>query len=221
MANKRRIMLSALPKPLPHFTVLEPVPTARRPLSTGSPTVDEISGGIPRATLSEIAGNASSGRTGLMWSLLCRATAAGEFCVLVDVQDTFDPASAVAAGIQLARLLWVRCAGNLEHALKSADLLTRAGGFGVVVIDLSGTPDRLTRRIPIASWFRLRHGAEHSGAALVVVSERIQAGSCAGVQLEINREQSLWSAKLLHGIAASAGLRKRSQLRAASFIVTR
>jgi len=214
-------MLSTLTKTLSHFTVPEDAPALREPLSTGCKTVDEISGGIPRATLTEIAGNASSGRTGLMWSLLRQATGAGEFCVLVDVQDTFDPASAANAGIQLARLLWVRCSGNLEHALKATDLLTRAGGFGAVVLDLSGTPDRITRRMPVASWFRLRHGAEQSGTALVVISEQIQAGSCSRVQIEIRQERCLWSAKLLGGIAASAGLRKRSHARTASFVVSR
>ena len=214
-------MLSALPKLLPRLTVVEPAPAGRPPFSTGCPAVDEISGGIPRATLTEVVGSPSSGRTGLMLSLLCQATMRGEFCVLVDVQDAFDPALAVAAGVELVRLLWVRCGGNLEHALKATDLLTRAGGFGVVVLDLSGSPDRITRRIPVASWFRLRHGAEHSGAALVVVSDRIQAGSCSRVQLEIRREKSLWSAKLLRGIAASAALRKRNQARTASFLAAR
>ncbi len=215
-------MLSTLPKRLSHFTgLVEQAPAAREPLSTGSQAVDGISGGIPRATLTEIVGHASSGRTGLMWSLLQRATTAGEFCVLVDVQDTFDPASAMTAGVHLARLLWVRCSGHLEHALKATDLLTRAGGFGVVVLDLSGTPGRITRRMPVASWFRLRHGAEQSGAALVVISEQIQAGSCSRVQLEVRQKQCLWSAKLLRGIAASAGLRKRNQARIASFDVSR
>ena len=44
---------------------------------------------------------------------------AGEFCVLVDVQDTFDPASGAAAGIELSRRLLVRCGGNVDHALGS------------------------------------------------------------------------------------------------------
>ena len=109
----------------------------------------------------------------------------------------------------------------MEHALKSTDLLIRAGGFGVVVLDLSGTPDWMTRRISLTSWFRLRHGAEQSGAALVVTGEQIQTSSCSRVQLEVRQEQSLWSAKLLRGIAASAWLRKRNQVRAASFHVAR
>jgi hypothetical protein len=214
-------MPSPFPIQLPNLSLLPETSPTVAPLSTGSPAIDEICGGIPRATLTEIAGNPSSGRTGLLFSLLRQATVLGEFCVLIDVPDAFDPASAASAGVALSRLLWVRCAGNAEHALKASDLLIRAGGFGVVVLDLSGIPARITNRIPPASWFRLRHGAEHSGAALVVTGDRSLAKSCARLQLEVRQERGLWSAKLLRGISAFAKLRQRQQLRAASFHVVR
>jgi hypothetical protein len=40
---------------------------------------------------------------------LARATQRGEVCALVDASDAFDPASAAAAGMEMSRLLWVRC----------------------------------------------------------------------------------------------------------------
>jgi hypothetical protein len=40
---------------------------------------------------------------------LAAATRRGEFCVVVDASDTLDPHSAAAAGVELDRLLWVRC----------------------------------------------------------------------------------------------------------------
>jgi hypothetical protein len=55
---------------------------------------------------------------------------------LVDTNDVFAPTAAVAAGIDFDRLLWIRCAGNLEHAFKATDLLLHAGGFGLVILDL-------------------------------------------------------------------------------------
>jgi hypothetical protein len=177
-----------------------PVPP---PISTG------IGIDVPRATLTELAGGVSSGRTALVLTLLRQVTSEGEYCALVDVQDTFDPVSSAAAGIELSRLLWVRCGGNVEHALKATDLLVRAGGFGMVVLDISGASAVTIRRIPVASWFRLRHGAEHSGAALVVTGERIEAGSCAKVQLGVRRKEILWSAKLLWGIRSIAEWMKR------------
>lgn len=141
--------------------------------------------------------------------------------MVMDVEDTFDPQSAAAAGIQLTRLLWVRCGGNVEHALKAADLLIRAGGFGVVVMDLTGTPYRISRRIPLTSWFRLRHGAGQSGAALIVIAEDIHAGSCSRLQIELRQEQGIWSGRLLRGMTALAGLRKRNQAGAVSFRIAR
>jgi hypothetical protein len=180
-------------------------------LPTGSPEIDGICGGIPRATLTEITGPASSGLTSLSFSLLHQATASGECCAMVDAHDAFDPASAAAAGVELPRLLWVRCGGNVENALKACDLLVRAGGFGLVMLDLSDTSVRTAARIPLEAWFRLRHGAEQSGAALVVTGDRTHAKSCARLQLEVSQDQGLWSVKL----------RNRQQLRAAAFRVMR
>ncbi len=173
------------------------------PISTG------IGIHVPRATLTELTGGVSSGRTAVMLSLLQQVTRQEEFCVLVDVQDTFDPASGAAAGIELSRLLWVRCGGNVDHALKATDLLVRAGGFGMVMLDVSGTSAAALRRIPIATWFRLRHGAEHNGAALVVTGERVEAGSSAKLQLGVRQKEILWSAKLLRGIRSIAKSIKR------------
>ena len=47
------------------------------------------------------------------------------------------PAPAASAGVELSKLVWVRCGGNAEHALRAADLLIQAGGFGVVALDLA------------------------------------------------------------------------------------
>jgi len=55
--------------------------------------------------------------------------------------------------VQLPHLLWVRCAGNAEKALKATDLIIQAGGFGVVALDLAGVAPRDARRISLASCF--------------------------------------------------------------------
>ena len=46
---------------------------------------------------------------------------------------------AAAAGLELKRLLWVRCR-KLDQVLKSTDLLLQGGGFGRVVMDLTDLP---------------------------------------------------------------------------------
>jgi hypothetical protein len=77
--------------------------------SSGIPAIDALAGGLPRGCLTEICGPASSGRTTLLLAALAAATHRGEFCVVVDASDALDPHSAAAAGVDLDRLLWVRC----------------------------------------------------------------------------------------------------------------
>ena len=78
-------------------------------VSSGIPALDTLTGGLPRGCLTEICGPASSGRTTLLLAALAAATQRGEFCAVVDASDALDPDSAVEAGVELDRLLWVRC----------------------------------------------------------------------------------------------------------------
>jgi recA bacterial DNA recombination protein len=78
-------------------------------VSSGIPELDLLTGGFARGCLTEICGTASSGRTSVLLLALARATQRGEVCALVDTCDAFDPASAVATGMEMSRLLWVRC----------------------------------------------------------------------------------------------------------------
>src|ERR1700746_535291 len=68
-----------------------------------------LGGGFPRGSLVELCGPASSGRTSLAFSLLAEATERQQACAFVDVADSLDPLSLAAAGVDLARLLWIRC----------------------------------------------------------------------------------------------------------------
>lgn len=92
-------------------SALTPRAKAMRPvLPTGVPTVDELlGGGLPVGAISEFAGPESSGRTSLALAFLARITQAGRVGAWIDVENGFDPESAAAAGVDLQRLLWVRC----------------------------------------------------------------------------------------------------------------
>ena len=99
----------------------KPFPASRldvRPLpemvSSGIPHLDLLTGGLPRGCLTEICGAASSGRTSGLLSALAHATERGEVCALVDASDAFDPVSGAAAGVEMSRLLWVRCGENFS-----------------------------------------------------------------------------------------------------------
>src|ERR1700675_670940 len=80
--------------------------------SSGIAEMDALTGGLPRGCLTEICGPASSGRTTVLLAALAAATRRGEFCAVVDASDALDPQSAAAAGVELDRLLWVRCEKN-------------------------------------------------------------------------------------------------------------
>ena len=81
-------------------------------VSFGIPSLDTLTGGVPRGALTEMVGPASSGRTSVMFALMAEVTRRQEVCALIDVTDSFDPASAEAAGVDLRRVLWVRCGKN-------------------------------------------------------------------------------------------------------------
>ncbi|MGA2133209.1 MAG: hypothetical protein ABSH50_13015, partial [Bryobacteraceae bacterium] len=189
----------------------------------GVAEVDALTGGLPQGCLTEICGPASSGRTSLMFAAMASAGGRGSVCALVDAGDAFDPVSAVAAGVRLERLLWVRCGGNAEHALKAADLLVQGGGFGLVVMDLADTPLAIARRISLTSWFRLRRAVEHTPAVLLVVDRQPLAKTCASLVLEMRRERVAWSgapgcSRLLRGITVRTERRKPVPALSASFV---
>ena len=184
---------------------LTPAPrTILETASTGIAQVDDLlDGGLPVGAISEINGPESSGRTTLAFSFLAERTAAGQVCGWVDADDTFDPESAAANGINLRRLLWVRCRKTggqiqgkqtakpwtqLDQALRATDLLLQAGGFAAIVLDLGDTAAEYARRIPLATWFRFRQAADRARTSLVVLAQagaqRSIAQSSAAVALE-------------------------------------
>jgi recombination protein RecA len=81
--------------------------------STCVADVDAIlEGGIPRGSITEISGAASTGKTSLAISVISGITQSGAACAWVDVCDALSPESAAASGIVLERLLWLRIKRN-------------------------------------------------------------------------------------------------------------
>jgi hypothetical protein len=109
--SKESLSLSSADPRLAHVTPASQLDIRPAPemVSSGIPALDTLTGGLPRGCLTEICGPASSGRTTLLLAALAAATRRGEFCALIDASDTLDPQSAAASGVELDRLLWVRC----------------------------------------------------------------------------------------------------------------
>jgi hypothetical protein len=159
-------------------------------VSSGVAAMDALTGGLPRGCLTEICGPASSGRTTLLLAALAAATGRGECSVLVDASDSLDPQSAAAAGVDLDRLLWVRCGENspeksLEQLLRATDLLLESGGFGLIALDLGDLPEQAARRIPLTTWFRFRRAVEHTPTVLLAVERQSIAGSCSSLLVKL------------------------------------
>jgi recombination protein RecA len=92
-------------------SALTPAPRLLRPVaSTGIPALDELlEGGLPLGAITEMVGPECSGRTSLALSFLSQMTQTGKVCAWIDVSNVLHPESAAATGVDLSRLLWVRC----------------------------------------------------------------------------------------------------------------
>jgi len=158
------------------------VPAQIGRLSTGLSVLDAATGGgLPRGRLVELAGPRSAGSTGVACRIAAQTTASGEVIAWVDTEDALDPAAMDRAGVVLARLLWVR-PRLVPDALRAADLLLRAGGFGLVVLDLAAGLGR--NRVDPALWPRFVRSAEHSRTTLLVIAPMRLAGTFAALGLE-------------------------------------
>ena len=185
--------------------------------SSGIAQIDALTGGLPRGCLTEVCGPESSGRTTVMLAAIAAVTRREEICALIDASDALDPHSATAAGVNLERLLWVRCGSHaqssalsrkrrqafsleererrrmedpVEQALRATDLLLQSSGFGMVAIDLAGVPLKMARRIPLTTWFRFRRAVENTPTLLLVTGTQACAQSCATLSLELSRQSS-------------------------------
>ena len=180
-----------------HKTIREVVPT-------GITQIDSIlNGGLHVGAITELTGPISSGRTTMALSFLSQQTRIGNYCAWVDAADTLDPESAAANGIDLKKLLWVRCNkgsasvvpkstrnansqpwDRLDQALRATDLLLQSGGFTAIVLDMGSENIEYGRRIPLATWFRFRQAADRTRCSLIVLGKAPYAQSSAAVVLE-------------------------------------
>ena len=194
---------------------------------TGLPTLDErLGGGFPSNRLSEICGAPSSGRTSLALALLAETLERGVLAAWIDLADAFDPASAMAAGNDLERLLWVR-ARSEDEALRSCEQLLQTEGFELIILDLAlsealpgGALPRTDERKPQArrrdvkirdvSWLRLARLAASTRTALVALSNDSATGSRAELVLEMKplRTRFIGPPNLLDALETTAILRR-------------
>jgi hypothetical protein len=183
-------------------TLARKMPSALTPLArvaypvtpTGIGEIDGLlRGGLPVGAISEIVGPECSGRTSLALAFVAGLTQAGQVCAWVDVSDTLHPESAAAIGVDLSRLLWVRCCAakrkkswlRLEQALRVADLLLQAGGFRCIVLDMGSLQAEYALRVPLATWFRFRAAAERLQSNVLLLTQHACSRNSAGLVLHL------------------------------------
>lgn len=170
-----------------------------------------LRGGVPRGQLSEVHGPVSSGRTSLAWAALAAATARGEWVALIDTFDRFDPERAVAAGVDLSRMLWVRGQAlskttgaldpawvpgersvqgpgtllerTIDRAIKAVNLVAQSGVCTLVVVDLIDASAQTLARVPRSTWLRLQRVVEGSDTALLLLATAPVARSAGGLSI--------------------------------------
>lgn len=150
---------AAIARPSPHSSFLPA--SAPWPLLPPPGTLAELAGGGPGSGLSLVIASLLATRD------FPGAPSTERPLALIDARDSFDPAS--FAPDQCARLLWVRCR-ETGDALRAADLLLRDGNLPLVVLDLAGLPARELRRIPLATWHRLRQLAASTATTLLALT---------------------------------------------------
>jgi hypothetical protein len=297
----------------------------REVVPTGIEAVDAVlQGGLPVGALTEMVGAECSGRTALALSLVAQLTRAEKVRAWVDVSDALSPESAAACGVDLARLLWVRCGvartdcarvgaegkgsfslpakylapppaikglhgggmgphprgeakgmgeavsgllrpdisarcaepqrrvrpereifgpeparnalvqrgkfgagvsaagrpwGRIEQALRVTDLLLQAGGFGAIVLDMGSLAPEHVTRIPLATWFRYRAGAERTQASVILLTQYPCAKSSAELVLRLEGAAATVEATVLAGFERRIEVVRRRFVEAAEKVV--
>ena len=178
-------------------------------VTTGITSLDSsLGGGWRRGEISEVLGPVSSGRASVLCATMAAATARGELVALVDTFDRADPWTAAATGLDLSRVLWVRgpsltptatssrrdalVEAAVLRAVRACDLIIRAGGFGIVALDLAGAPARALRELASSTWMRLAHANAGQKTVCLLVGEQPMGRSARGVSVRLTSARR-WS----------------------------
>jgi hypothetical protein len=169
----------------------EPLEHARPSVPTGHPELDAAlgTGGWPRGALALLDAPPGSGATTLAFATLAAAQANGGLTAWLDLDGTFDPATAARLGVSLEWLLVARPRDPAE-AVELAAWLGRSGLIDALVLDLGehSAPDR-------RALDRLGSLLARSGATSVLVlapAARPVAGAVVGIRVALHR--SAWLA---------------------------
>ena len=113
----------------------------KRPISieaikTGSISLDNALGigGFPIGKITEIYGTPASGKTTLCLETIANAQKDGKTCLLIDAENTFDPAYAASIGVNIDTLL-ISQPDDGNSIFTIAGLLIESGAIDLIIVD--------------------------------------------------------------------------------------
>ncbi|MFV0390168.1 MAG: hypothetical protein ACK5NT_15610 [Pyrinomonadaceae bacterium] len=195
------------------LTLVKPLSQLKEERRISRENAVEIAGlRLLRGSTVEFAGATSTGKTGYVNAILAKLTNDGEVCAVIDTSDSFDPVSANAAGVVPENLLWVRCGGDIESAMKSGDLLLQAKGFGAVWINFGRLSQGSLSYVPNSFWYRFRTLVKGSPTLLLVTAKYPVMGSAAQHSYAFSATKCVWKGeskfKLIKEFRVSIGTRQ-------------
>lgn len=159
-AQKAEALRTLLKERFPGTTLLDR--PERGVFPSGIQVLDELlPGGAPRGAITLFSGDPASGKLGVAFTIVSRATLQGHAVAWVHLGG-FSPPSALGSGVELGRLLEVRATSEVQ-AQRCVDHLVRYAAFPLVVLDWPG------RSGPSTRWTRLQHLVVTGNAALIVL----------------------------------------------------
>ena len=182
-------------------------------ISTGFAALDKALGigGLPRGTVCELMGPATSGKTTLALKFLAQAQAGGGQAGYIDQALYFDPEYAHRCAVDLSRLV-VGTTHDLAEALAATEALARSGGLAALVFDAFDFlwTDAQAAAQLTAVLNRMPSALARSGTALLVLHESLAdsspalsaLGHYAAARLRVVRERWIEDHGDVRGYAA-------------------
>ncbi len=162
---------------------------------TGLGSFDSLTGGLIKGGVSEIFGREGSGKRSLIISLLAHLTGQNLICAIVDTSNSFDPVSAEKNGVNLNKILWIKCDDDPKQAIIATDYLIQSSFFGAIWLDLSLCDREFLERMPNSYWFRFKVGLKETPASLIVTLKESKLRSAAHQSIRVTKIEQKWSGK--------------------------
>jgi recombination protein RecA len=166
---------------------------AAAPLSTGFPSLDAVTAGLPRGAIVELFGAPGGGKTTLALQIVAHLQACGGSAAWIDAEHCFDPGNAVRLGVSIDALPVAQPA-SAEEAFEIARRLAASAAVDLLIVDSAAAlvPEieldtaigsggaGLHTRVLASGLRRLAAAIRRSGAVVLFLNQARARGGQAG-----------------------------------------